>query len=72
MDKREKEEYNVDYNLDGVLNDIYILLKKNGPQSADYISEKLFIPINEILANITQLELIGAIKNYNGMKYSIN
>ena len=72
IDKSEKEEYNVDYNLDGILNDIYILLKNNGPQSADYISEKLSIPINEILANITQLELIGAIKNYNGMKYSIN
>ena len=61
----------IDYHLDGLINDIYFLLKKEGPKSADNISEKLNISINEVLINITKLELKGLIKTYPGMKYGV-
>lgn len=61
-----------DYNLDGILKEIYSLLCNCGPRNVDYISEKLNLPVNEVLINITELELNGFIKNYPGMKYGIN
>lgn len=62
-----------DYNLDGVLKEIYYLLYNDGePRNVDYISEMLNLPVNEVLVNITELELSGLIKNYPGMKYGIN
>ncbi|MBP0979766.1 MAG: DNA-processing protein DprA [Oscillospiraceae bacterium] len=74
IDKFDKKDYNLNKqnnNLTGVLKDIYELLGSEGPQSADYISDKLNISINEILVSITELEILGLIKNFTGMKYKI-
>lgn len=61
-----------EYNLEGVLKQIYDLLYEKGKQTVDDISEILNINISEVLVNITELELIGCIKSYPGMKYGVN
>lgn len=61
-----------EYNLEGVLKQIYDLLYEKGNQTVDDISEILNINISDVLVNITELELIGCIKSYPGMKYGVN
>ncbi len=61
-----------EYNLEGVLKQIYDLLYEKGKQTVDDISEILNINISDVLVNITELELIGCIKSYPGMKYGVN
>ena len=56
--------------LDKPLKDIFGLLLDGNPQSIDYISTKLDVPVNEIIVNITKLELDGYIKSYPGGKYA--
>lgn len=67
IDKRNKD----DYNLDGNLKRIFDLLLVEGQLSVDYISNKLNLPVNEVLIIITELELRGYIKNCPGMKYEV-
>ncbi len=66
------ENYDQNCCLEGVLKDIFLLLKKEGPQNIDYISEKLNIRVNELLIKMTELELEGYVKNFPGMKYGVD
>ena len=50
---------------------VYSLLAEGGVQTADYIVAQSGLPIAQVLAALTQMEIFGLVRTHSGRRFSL-
>lgn len=69
-DDEKKSEISLDDIPEGVQRDVLKLLSGESPLHADVIAAKLGVDLSELMPELTELEIIGAVKSLPGRLYS--